>query len=312
MEEAGPEIHRWSVSPIPELRGPTSLSLQSLRECARPAKRDRFPAGPLPSLATVKSQSPGTGQAEPEAGRAPLSQPLPGPSAPLPPPSSRGAPFAPGARPPGEGVGPGASLPAGASRRPPPAVGLRHGSPSGGRRCGASLQSPGACCVRPPPPPPPPRRRRVPPPSSLGGWEAAAVACCASAREGGGREEAPGATAAAEPHGQRARRGCICQRCGAANKGEQRRREVGRAASGGRRARSGGGWSPHPGCARGLVPALPLWISGTCWERAPRPLSPLPKLPGLGAALFPDATGSPCLPGGSLRGLSLSSSPRGR
>lgn len=31
--------------------------------------------------------------------------------------------------------------------------------------------------------------------------------------------------AAAEPHGQRARRGCIYQRCGAANKGEQRRRE---------------------------------------------------------------------------------------
>ncbi|MEJ1287817.1 hypothetical protein NN561_018842 [Cricetulus griseus] len=152
--------------------------------------------------------------------------------------------------------------------------------------------APGARCARPPPPWP----RRVPPPSSLGGWEAAAAAaaaaaaCCVSAREGGGSEEAPGATAAAEPHGRRARRGRICRRCGAANKDQPRRREVGCAASRGRRVPGGGRWwSSHPGPVWGPVPALPPWLSRTCRERAPRPHSPLPKLPGLGAALSPDA-----------------------
>ncbi|XP_075840772.1 uncharacterized protein LOC142857049 [Microtus pennsylvanicus] len=85
-----------------------------------------------------------------------------------------------------------------------------------------SPPAPGARCARPPPPWP----RRVPPPSSQGEWEAAAaVACCVSAREGGGSKEAPGATAAAEPHGRRARRGRICRRCGAANKDQPPRRE---------------------------------------------------------------------------------------
>lgn len=237
------------------------LSLYPPRQCARPAKRDRFPPEPLPSQATGKSRSPGTGQAEPEAGRAPLPQPLPGPSAPLPPPSSWVAQICSGCTSSGrEGAGPRAFLPLSASPKLPPAGGLLRGSPSGGRRCGASLRSPGARCALPPPPPPP-WRRRVPPPSSLGGWEAAAAACCASAREGGGRKEAPGATAAAEPHGQRARRGCIYQRCGAANKGEQRRREVGCAASRRRRARGGGRWSPaSQWCARVGPRASPLGL----------------------------------------------------
>lgn len=152
VEEAGPGIHRVASNPDPRTKG-SHFSLHPPRQCARPAKRDQFPPETLPSLATGKSRSPATGQAEPEAGRALLPQPLPGPSAPLPPPSSWVAPFARGARPQGEGAGPRASLPLSASPRPPPAGGLLRRSPSGGRRCGASLRSPVARCALPPPPP---------------------------------------------------------------------------------------------------------------------------------------------------------------
>ncbi|XP_075831300.1 serine/threonine-protein kinase Nek1-like [Microtus pennsylvanicus] len=48
---------------------------------------------------------------------------------------------------------------------------------------------------------------------------------CERAR-GGGSKEAPGATATAEPHGRRARRGRLCRCCGAANKDQPPRREL--------------------------------------------------------------------------------------
>lgn len=127
------------------------LSLYPPRQCARPAKRDRFPPEPLPSQATGKSRSPGTGQAEPEAGRAPLPQPLPGPSAPLPPPSSWVAQICSGCTSSGrEGAGPRAFLPLSASPKLPPAG----GSSAGPRAAGGAVvrpsgpRAPAARCLR--------------------------------------------------------------------------------------------------------------------------------------------------------------------
>lgn len=261
MEEAGPGIHRVVTNPDSRTKGSHFALSTSTQAVCTPSKARSVPARATPFPGhreeSVSRHRPG-GAGGRQGALAPASSWSLGatPTALL-----LGSPICSECTSSGrEGAGPRAFLPLSASPKPPPAGGLLRGSLSGGRRCGASLRSPGARCALPPPPPPP-WRRRVPPPSSLGGWEAAAAACCASAREGGGREEAPGATAAAEPHGQRARRGRIYQRCGAANKGEQRRREVGCAASRRGRARGGGRWSPaSQWCARVGPRASPLGL----------------------------------------------------
>lgn len=178
VEKASPGIYRVVSSPDPRTKGSHfSLSASTQGVCARPAKRDRFSL-PWPPR-RVGLQAPARRSPRPAGHPCPSLFLVPRRHSHRPPPGV--APFAPGARPRGEGAGPRASLPVAASPR------LPRGSPSGGRRCGASLQSPGARCAQPPPSSPPPRRRRVPPAllaGRVGGGGGGGGVLCERARGG--------------------------------------------------------------------------------------------------------------------------------
>lgn len=74
---------------------------------------------------------------------------------------------------------------------------------------------------------------------------------------------------------------------------EQRPAAEARGRARGESGTQGAGWWPvvaaSRSCARAGPPRFHSWLPGTCRERALRPHSPPPKLPGLGAALSPDA-----------------------
>lgn len=159
-------------------------------------------------------------------------------------------------------------------------------------------------------------------PPRLGKWEVAAAACvCARVR--GAAERSLRVPPRRQRHCERrARRGRICiglrRRCGAANKEEEPRREVGRGAArgagAGRPSRPRRRWLGRPPPLR-AGPSLSPSTLGSSWARSPDGAaaslpSPGRKLPGLRAAVSRGAAQHSLLSDGSASLGTPASSPR--